>query len=211
LNKRVPSGAGLGGGSSDAAAALAGLNRLWKLGYPASRLAEIGATMGSDIPFFLHGPSSVCSGRGEVVRPVPPPDMGREHGSAWAVLVLPKIELATPAVYRRFDEMKLGRDEHLAVEPDWSEWSRLPAADLMARLVNDLEPPAFDLSPPLKELKEALEHGLGRIVRMSGSGSSLFTLCDGGADEAEAIARRFRDMLMVDAIAVPLAPDARSG
>ena len=210
LSKRVPSGAGLGGGSSDAAAALVGLNRLWRLDLPLDRLHAIAASLGSDVPFFLHGPSSVCSGRGEVVRPTAPPDMGRTGGqaasAAWAVLVLPKIELATPAVYRGFDEMKLGRDADIADEPDWLAWSKLPAGDLMARLVNDLEPPAFALSPRLRELREALESGLGRIVRMSGSGSSLFTLCDGGVEEGEALARRARDLAKTDAIAVALAP-----
>lgn len=214
LNKRIPSGAGLGGGSSDAAATLIGLNRLWKLGWPVERLATIAATLGSDVPFFLHGPSSVCAGRGEMVCPVAPPDISKRsaaaNGSAWAVLVLPKIELSTPAVYGRFDQMKLGREQAIADEPDWASWSKLSAAELMPRLVNDLEPAAFALRPQLKELRDVLERGLGRVVRMSGSGSSLFTLCDGGADEAQSLARRARDMSTdmstLDAMAVPLAP-----
>src|SRR6202044_192613 len=73
LQKKIPMGGGLGGGSSNAAFALIGLNKLWNLNVPTARLAEIGATLGSDVPFFLHGPSSICAGRGERVEPIPPP------------------------------------------------------------------------------------------------------------------------------------------
>jgi 4-diphosphocytidyl-2C-methyl-D-erythritol kinase len=105
--------------------------------------------------------------------------------------VLPPVEIPTPAVYRRFDEMRLGRGDVIADEPDWAAWAawaKLPARELMQRLVNDLEPAAFALEPALGELRAALERKLSRVVRMSGSGSSLFTLCD-DADEAAAIAR----------------------
>ncbi|MEO6434818.1 MAG: 4-(cytidine 5'-diphospho)-2-C-methyl-D-erythritol kinase [Tepidisphaeraceae bacterium] len=204
LHKRIPAGAGLGGGSSDAAATLIGLNRLWKLDWPAARLAGLAAQLGSDVPFFLGGSSSICTGRGEIVRPTPPPiPMGGPE--PWAVLVLPKIEVSTPAVYRRFDEMKLGSEQVLRDEPDWLAWSKLSAAELMSRLVNDLEPPAFSLRPELGELRQALERQLGRVVRMSGSGSSLFTLCD-SMDEARTLAGEAMGKLNVGTMAVPLAP-----
>ena len=182
LNKRIPSGAGLGGGSSDAAAALIGLSRLWKLDVPLARLRDIAAELGSDVPFFLGPPASICTGRGEVVHPAPCPDICR-----WAVLVLPQFELATPAVYRRLDQLQLARP--LTGEPDWAAWARLPAAELMPRLVNDLEAPAFDLCPALDALRRSLEASSGRVFRMSGSGSSLFALyveqsCEIGGDIA---------------------------
>ena len=219
LNKNVPSGAGLGGGSSDAAATLIGLNRLWKLNWPMDRLAGIAARLGSDIPFFFHGPSSICTGRGEIVRPIPAPM------PKWAVLVLPNIEMPTPAVYRRFDEMKLGEtkleekkpeeiqfgemnlggEQFLSREPDWLQWVKRPARELLEELVNDLEPPSFAIRPELGRLRSDLERELGRIVRMSGSGSSLFTLCDEAA-EAERLAGRASQMFKVDAKAVQLAP-----
>lgn len=200
LIKRIPPGAGLGGGSSDAAATLLALNALWKLEWDASQLARFAEQFGSDIPFFFHAPSAICTGRGEIVRPTPPPDRAR-----WAVLVLPAMSMPTPAVYRRFDELQLGRAENLAHEPPWHEWAKLPATELLPRLVNDLEPAAFAIRPQLGELRRALETKLSRIVRMSGSGSSLFTLCD-SADEAESLARRARDEMSVDARAVRLAP-----
>src|SRR5689334_13715066 len=73
LQKRIPVGAGLGGGSSDAARTLMGLNRLWRMGRAADELSAFAARFGSDLPFFFHGPSSVCRGRGEIVRPIARP------------------------------------------------------------------------------------------------------------------------------------------
>ena len=201
LAKRIPSGAGLGGGSSDAAATLIGLAALWKLKWSAARLSAIAAGLGSDVPFFLSGPSSVCTGRGEIVRPVAPPDM------KWATLVLPTFAMPTPAVYRRFDEMNLGRDENVAAEEDWLAWSKLSAAELMPRLVNDMEPAAFSLRPELGELRAKLERELSQVVRMSGSGSSLFTLFD-DADEARSAADAIRYAFRIRTEAVALAPDA---
>src|SRR5688500_7567428 len=141
LKKRIPAGAGLGGGSSDAAATLIALARIWKVDWPASRLSDLAARFGSDVPFFLHGPSSICTGRGEVVRPTPQPAKAK-----FAVLALPGIELATPKVYAHFDAMNLGDDQAIAREEDWVAWSKLSADELLPRLVNDLEPPAYAMS-----------------------------------------------------------------
>jgi 4-diphosphocytidyl-2-C-methyl-D-erythritol kinase len=73
LEKRIPMGAGLGGGSSDGARTLQALNVLWALHWPAQKLAAIAATLGSDLPFFFHGPGAICRGRGELVEPISPP------------------------------------------------------------------------------------------------------------------------------------------
>jgi 4-diphosphocytidyl-2-C-methyl-D-erythritol kinase len=200
LAKRIPAGAGLAGGSSDAAAALIGLNRIWRPDWSMQRLSDFAAQFGSDLSFFFHGPSSICTGRGEIVRPIDRPNI------PWAALILPGIEMPTPAVYRRFDEMRLGREEHLRDQPDWTEWVKMPARKLAPLLVNDLEAPAFVLRPELGELRTTLEQKLGQIVRMSGSGSSLFTLCD-NAEHAQTLAQLAHDSVNVDAIAVPIAPD----
>jgi 4-diphosphocytidyl-2-C-methyl-D-erythritol kinase len=176
---------------------------------PANDLSAFAGRFGSDVPFFVRaafpppagGPSAVCTGRGEVVTPVTPP------AARWAVLVLPEVPLSTADVYRRFDEMGLGRREDVdaAAAPDWSNWSRLSAKELLPRLVNDLEAPAFSLRPDLADLRTAAERALGRTVRMSGSGSSLFTLFDSRAD-ADAAAGRLRDAFCVRAEVVELAP-----
>ena len=205
LAKRIPVGAGLGGGSSDAAWTLVGLSRLWDAGWAADRLSGFAARFGSDVPFFVaaafRSPSAACAGRGEVVRPLPPP------GPKWAVLVLPSFGLSTRDVYARFDELRLGYDRDVASGPDWHRWAGLGAAQLLPLLVNDLEPAAFSVSPPLAALREEVERTAGRVVRMSGSGSSLFTLFDAGeADAASAAARRIAGRNAVTAVAVPLAP-----
>ena len=97
LDKAIPLASGLGGGSSDAAAVLVGLNRLWGLGMSADELAGLGAELGSDVPFFIRGGTAMVSGRGERVRTLPPVDQG------WLVLVCPEIPLAdkTAAMYSR--------------------------------------------------------------------------------------------------------------
>lgn len=178
LHKRIPMGAGLGGGSSDAARTLLGLNQLWGCERAADVLSAFAARFGSDLPFFFHGPSSICRGRGEIVMPIGKPT------PRWAVLILPEMTMPTADVYRRFDAMGLGREQDLLEEPDWRNWTTLKSDELLPRLVNDLEPAAFEISPALGELRRRHEKMLGRIVRMSGSGSSLFTLFD---EEAEAM------------------------
>jgi 4-diphosphocytidyl-2-C-methyl-D-erythritol kinase len=154
----------LAGGSSDAASTLMALGR--------ENLQPIAAKLGSDVAFFLRGGSAVCTGLGETVRPINPPACG------WAVLILPPFGMPTPAVYKKFDEMNLGRSQSIETEPDWFAWTELSAEKLLPHLVNDLEPPAFALNPQLRQIRDDWERRLGRPVRMSGSGSTLFTLFD---------------------------------
>jgi len=207
LQKRIPVGAGLGGGSSDGAFALLALDRLLHLNldYPQAVLADLAALasrFGSDLAFFFHGPSSICTGRGEVVRPTPPPTP--RH----AVLLLPGIHMPTPAVYKRFDEMLSSRSTQgsaLNAEPDWLAWSKLSARELLPLLINDLEPPAFSLNADLANLHRQANELSDRPIRMSGSGSTLFTLYDTAA-EAERSAEHFRLSLRVDARPVEVCP-----
>jgi len=203
LEKRIPHGAGLGGGSSDAASTLLALNKLLKLGRSVNELSTLAAKIGSDVPFFLQGPSSVCSGRGEIVKPIGVPSLAR-----FAVLILPKIHVPTPAVYRRFDDMKLG--DACAFdrqnEPEWRRWSQMGAEELLPLLVNDLEPPAFSLEPQLARLHGEVQDLLARPVRMSGSGSSLFTLFNDLPDADAAAIKVTSSREDVRAMAVELAP-----
>jgi len=208
LDKRVPIGAGLGGGSSDAAHTLVALDRLLGARWSTERLAQFAGSFGSDTPFFvmaaLGGPSCACRGRGEVIRPVARP------AARNAVVYSPPFGLSTRDVYARFDEMGLGFDAALeqGAEPDWGAWARLPARELLARLVNDLEPAAFSMSGELADLRAELERRIGRVVRMSGSGSSLFTLFDeNGGREAE-VAAGVGERLGAAASVVELTPAA---
>jgi 4-diphosphocytidyl-2-C-methyl-D-erythritol kinase len=195
----------LGGGSSDAARTLLGLNGFWanepgKLARDSRCLSDMGLSLGSDVPFFLFGPSSVCKGRGELVRPI-----GAPTSAPWVTLVLPPIGLPTADVYRTFDEMGLGRVQDVEDEPAWEQWVSLNAEDLLDKLVNDLEAPAFSLRPELGKLRDRLEKLLGRAVRMSGSGSSLFTLYE-QREQAIETAERITSREKMRAVAVELAP-----
>jgi len=172
LHKRIPAGAGLGGGSADAAAVLRTLNDLWGARLSRETLLQIAAGIGSDAPLFLHGPLCVIRGRGEQVIELPRPLAG------WAVLVLPDIRCSTRDVYAAFDRLRpearpsaeevLGRADSCAA--------------LMPHLFNDLEPAAFDLYPALARLAEQTSKLAGGAVRMSGSGSCLYRLQDGESD-----------------------------
>jgi 4-diphosphocytidyl-2-C-methyl-D-erythritol kinase len=159
--------AGLGGGSSDAAATLIGLNRLWKLGLDGKALAELGAELGSDVPFFFHLPSGRCTGRGEVVQPV---TVGRP---LWFVIVKPPLGLATADVYRRVrvpDEPRRPDDLLAALAGgDVGEIGRL--------LHNRLQPAAEELRPELAEYRRRLAELRPAGHLLSGSGTSLIALC----------------------------------
>lgn len=180
LVKRVPSGAGLGGGSSDAAAAMRAAAALWRLDWPPSRLAAIGARIGSDVPWFFHGGAAIASGRGETVRSVGGlPDLS-------AVIACPATGLSTAAVYGRCvpDARRQGDAARLV--------AALTAGGLGAAepfMTNALEAPARALSPEIDRLLEALADAGGFAPRLTGSGSACFTLTRTLA-EAEAIAAR---------------------
>jgi 4-diphosphocytidyl-2-C-methyl-D-erythritol kinase len=200
LEKKIPHGGGLGGGSSDAAFTLLALNEFWHLEKTTAALSELAAKLGSDIPFFLHGPSSICRGRGEEVRPIASPALAR-----WVMLILPEMSMPTPAVYKQFDTMKLGETSTIEIEPDWNQWAALSSQNLLPKLVNDLEPPAFAIEPRLAKLRADLEQQLSRPVRMSGSGSSLFTLYDTRGEAANA-ANLLTQKHTVKALAVEMTP-----
>lgn len=187
LTKRIPTGGGLGGGSSNGATALKTLNRLWKLDWPLDRLAPLAAMLGSDVPFFLTGGSAIMSGRGEHIRPI------RLGWRGWIVLIMPGIAVSTADVYRAWtpgaDEMPRGELAPEASLPaDALEW--------MGRTYNMLERPAVRVCPSLGVLLDDARRRAGREVRMSGSGSTMFTAFD-DADEAEQVAAGMRDALNV--------------
>jgi len=180
LRKRIPWAAGLGGGSSDAAAALEGLNELWKLGLSTAALARVGSDIGSDVPFFLNGPAAWCTGRGEVVSPVA---VGRQLD---LVLVKPPEGLSTADVYRRLVVPGTPVDGRAAREA-------LASGDVEAlgrALFNRLQEPAFVLSPAVAETGRRVQ-GVGAAGSlMTGSGSALFALCRSPSE-----ARRVHDDL----------------
>lgn len=177
LAKRIPAGAGLGGGSSDAATALRLLNQAWGLGLPPAELERVGGTLGSDVPLFFHGPLCIIRGRGEEVEDV------RQPLRAWAALVLGGPPCPTAAVYAAWDR----RREHPARPGLGAILAALGAPErLMGLLYNDLEEAALAAVPGLRELAAAVAEAGGAPVRLTGSGSGLYRLFG-----EEAAARRF--------------------
>ncbi len=168
LTKNIPISAGLGGGSSDAAATLIGLNRLWGLRWPRERLALLGATLGSDVPFFLYGPTAWASGRGERIEAAAPAEQG------WMVLVNPGIAVSTASVYQAFSQ-KLGltkSDRELTINKFIAH--RPSLREIFHRPHNDLEEVTLAAFPQLTQIKKELLSLGGKGVLMSGSGPTLF-------------------------------------
>lgn len=184
LEKSIPPGAGLGGGSSDAATVLLALNSLWSLNLSTKALTPIAAEIGSDVPFFLEPGSAIIRGRGERIERLDHSPRG------WLVLIVPPFGISTGAVYRVWSmtgeaESNMCR----AVSHHDAPWldPSVDAASLMPRLFNDLESAAFSVEPRLATLHSVLDGLEGCPVRMTGSGSTLFTLFD---DESYADAWR---------------------
>ena len=178
LMKYIPPGKGLGGGSSDAASVLLGLDELWGLGLGAERLADLAGRLGSDVPLFLGPRTARMTGRGERLQPL-------RVRPFVAVLHMPEIPCPTGAVYRQFDELP-GRPAEL-VPPDRAAMGGGPPSTWRKALRNDLAPAAFALHPELRATAERIAHAVVRPVAMTGSGSSLFVLCDDPGEAAEVI------------------------
>lgn len=177
LVKRVPQGAGLGGGSSDAAAALTGLSRLLKKPSSPEMLAEIAAALGSDVPFFLQGGRAIGVGRGEEVYPLPEPP------KQWLLLLAPHVHSSTPEAYRDLARARQGSLTPLdkpriinvfgsGIGVPGGRAAQSPAG----ALANDFEEFIFHRFPKLAVLKSRLIKVGARDSALSGSGSALFGL-----------------------------------
>jgi 4-diphosphocytidyl-2-C-methyl-D-erythritol kinase len=178
LRKRIPAGAGLGGGSSDAVAALRALNELAppdrRLGRPG--LIRLAAELGSDCPLFLAEGPVVLRGRGEQVEPLSPAEAARLRGRRLLVFK-PAFGIATPWAYARLAAGAPGSYWPAADAEAWlARWRADPAAPAEALLRNSMEAPAFAKFPALPELLARLRAVTGIEGRMSGSGSACFAL-----------------------------------
>jgi 4-diphosphocytidyl-2-C-methyl-D-erythritol kinase len=177
LEKRIPHGAGLGGGSSDAATVLQALNRLSDDVLTPAQLHGIAASLGSDVPFFLHGTVCDASGRGEVLEPV--------ADFPWRlplVLVKPPFGIATPWAYQRWAASR--EINGVSYEPQECPWGAM---------VNDLERPVFQKWLMLPALKSwLLEQPESRAALMSGSGSTVFAVCH-AEEGAQSLAQKARE------------------
>lgn len=173
LEKRIPIAAGLAGGSGNAAAALVGLNRVWNLGLIGAQLEEIGGQIGSDVPYCLRGGTVAATGRGEIMVPLP------ELAHTWIVLVHPELTVSTRDVYlspsleKNTEPQERGRTRSFsrAIE-------RFTAGDVASAMFNRMESVVFAMHPELSEIKRALLSCGCRAAAMSGSGPTMFGLCD---------------------------------
>ena len=174
LRKRIPTAAGLGGGSSNAATTLTVLNELFRLGLDRDRLIRIGARIGADVPFFIYGNTAWAFGIGEVLQPAAIPS------GLWLVLVNPGFEVATKWVYQSLN-LPLTKTAIKYSIPSFSG-----ARELAAGLSNDLETVTVTRYPVLEELKRFLrtKGALGSL--MSGSGPTVFGLFESEPDAIQA-------------------------
>ena len=168
LRKRIPMGAGLGGGSSDAAATIIGLNRLLRLGWSPFEMAAVGQSLGSDVPFFLFAPSAFVAGRGESVRPVV------IEGARWIVLVNPGFGVNTKWAYQELAATRTGVTPLSPVQCELDRQLRVSWTQLIAAAENDFEAPVFAAHGKLREIKQSLQVQGAEIALLSGSGAMVF-------------------------------------
>ena len=199
LNKRIPIGTGLGGGSSDAAMALRLCNDLWDAGLTDLELAQMGAELGSDVPLFFHLPAVQMTGRGECVAPF------ALRWSGFVLLVFPGIHVNTGDVYKAWHK----EDIEASGTTSFSDIQEISQADgLHDRLRNQLEPAVYRVCPRVKQAQDAIIN-LGLLpTRVTGSGSALFRLYD-DEDRARHAARTIQQNMpgiRVEVVAGPVEP-----
>jgi 4-diphosphocytidyl-2-C-methyl-D-erythritol kinase len=168
LDKKIPVAAGLAGGSSDAAAAMRGLNRLWKLGISEEELCLLGAELGSDVPFCVTGGTALATGHGEILQPIDNPP------SCWVVLAKPPINVSTADVYGRFRAD--GVQKHPSLSGMMEAIRRGSFHGVCEEMGNVLEDVTLSLYPEVAQLKESMQRLGADGVLMSGSGPTVFGL-----------------------------------
>lgn len=163
LDKRVPFGAGLGGGSSDATAVIAAMNDIFNLNLSEEELIDAAAALGSDTAFFVRNTPQICTGRGEVMTPISLPLDG-----LWLVVVKPEEGVSTAEAY--------GGVKPAMPAISLEESLQLPVEQWQGRVKNDFEPHIFEAHPAIASLKQMLLSAGAVYASMSGSGSALFGL-----------------------------------
>ena len=167
ITKNIPTGAGLGGGSSDAAAVLLALPFLWKIDVKRPIIEKLALQLGSDVPFFLQNSSAYAEGRGEVLKTI---DLALPY---WIVLIHPNIHLSTPWAYNRLAEKRNGL---FPVRPNMAEQFSADPIRAVLESENDFEEIVFEEHPKIEKIKKQLKDLGAAVSLMSGSGSSMFGL-----------------------------------
>jgi 4-diphosphocytidyl-2-C-methyl-D-erythritol kinase len=179
LHKAIPAGAGLGGGSSDAAGTLLLLNELWSLEMGAFELAPLAAELGSDVPFFLSGGTALGTGRGDTIEPLPPIE------ERPVVLGTPALPLPTPDVYGALRAPLTGDSPDVTVPRLFVKFAE---GNDFALAKNDLEAAAFGMMTELAAFRDALLRSGAEVALLSGSGSTVFGLFRAGTEVTSATA-----------------------
>ena len=167
IEKTIPVAAGLAGGSSDAAATLRGLNKLWSLGLTIDELAELGAEIGSDVSFCVYGGTAIATGRGEKIEHIKTPP------SCWVILAKPHIGVSTADVY---GNLKLNRVTHPNVDKMVDVINAGDYKGICDTVGNVLEDVTFAMHPEVARIKAQMKRFGADAVLMSGSGPTVFGL-----------------------------------
>ncbi|MCX8159518.1 MAG: 4-(cytidine 5'-diphospho)-2-C-methyl-D-erythritol kinase [Candidatus Saccharicenans sp.] len=167
VEKNIPPGRGLAGGSSNAAVTLLALNRLWGCHLEREKLKTLAAELGADVPFFLHGGLCLGTGKGDELQEV------SEMPTAWVLLIVPDFPVSTAQAYREFDRLagfltSTGKESKIIKFLEHRNFS------LFKHLRNDLEPAAFKIQPQLVDIKKELTAAGAELSLLSGSGSAVF-------------------------------------
>ena len=165
IEKTIPVAAGLAGGSSDAAATLRGLNKLWELGLTLDELANLGSEIGSDVSFCVYGGTALARGRGEMITDLPAPP------TCWVILAKPFIGVSTAEVYRRLD---LNGMEHPNINEMVKAIENNDYQSVCDTVGNVLEDVTLKLHPEVAQIKEQMKRFGADAVLMSGSGPTVF-------------------------------------
>ena len=166
LEKHIPVQAGLGGGSTDAAAYLRGMDRLYGLGLGSERLRVLAAELGADVPFCIDGGAAAAAGIGERLTPV------ESHLPLWLVITKPKAGCSTPAMYRRIDEMGESLRQRFTTQEAAKALEKGDLAGLCGSLYNVFE--EVTALPELSEIRQELRRSGALAAMMTGSGSAVF-------------------------------------
>ena len=182
MEKQIPSEAGMGGGSSDAAAVLRALNRHFGQPFSPMELAAIGAEVGSDVPFCVVGGTCMCTGRGETLRSLPPlPDCE-------ILICKPDFGVSTPALYRAIDETEIcRRPDQTAME---QALSRGALGEIGSQVCNVFDPLVSARHPEIRQIRSVMDACGAMASQMTGSGSAVFALMP----DAQSVERAFRQL-----------------
>jgi len=197
LQKQIPIAAGLGGGSSDAAATIMGLNRLLGCDWSLADMIALGKQIGSDVPFFFAAPTAVVEGIGEEISPV------RLSGERWMLLVNPGFPIHTKTAYQRLDERRGDGRQVDPASPDLNGKAPLLWEEVIPRIKNDFEDVLLDDYPELRRLKEELLQAGAEAAVVSGSGATVFGVFT-DATQAHRAKSRFARFPQYRAFVVPV-------